>query len=271
MTLLSTWRAAFFCAETDRSATIDGDRSKNPFLACDSMTPFELDCVKKHVGPRRHFLAPLNIGPKDMNKLILSVAVVATLMMSSVVFAQRPGGGGGDGPQRGARGERGGPGGERGRGGPPQISPLMAALDADKDGKLSKEEIAGAAAALKALDKNEDGVLDTEELAPARGGRGGDGGGRQGGGGRGGDPAERVNRMFEMDADKDGKISKEEGGERMERFFGFMDGDKDGFLTREEVESAMSRFGGGRGGNRGGRGGGQAPKAKDNRPAFDDK
>lgn len=203
-----------------------------------------------------------------MNKLILSLAVFATLMMSSVVFAQRPGGGGrgGDGPQRGSRGARGG---ER------PVSPLMTALDVDKDGKLSKEEIAGAAKALAALDKNEDGVLDTEELAPPRGGRGG-GGGRQGGGPRGeggGDPADRINRMFEMDADKDGKISKEEGGERMERFFGFMDGDSDGFLTREEVEGAMSRFrGGGGGGGRGGRGGGgNAPKAKDNRPAFDDK
>ena len=196
-----------------------------------------------------------------MNKLILSLAVFATLMMSSVVFAQR--GSGGDGPQRGGRGQ-GRPGGGQ-AGGQRPVSPLMMALDTDKDGKLSKEEIANSAKALAAMDKNKDGVLDTEELAPARGGRGG---GRQGGG----DVSARVDQMFERDADKDGKLSKEEGGERMERFFDMMDGDKDGYLTREEVETAMARFnrGGGGGGGRGGRGGG-GPKSKDARPDFDDK
>ena len=106
-----------------------------------------------------------------MQKLIFTFAIFATLAMSSsLVEAQRPGGGGGQrGGQRG--GGPGGPGGQRG--GQPPVSPLMTALDADKDGKLSAEEIANAAKALVALDKNEDGVLDTSELAPARGGRGG--------------------------------------------------------------------------------------------------
>ena len=207
-----------------------------------------------------------------MKKSILFVAIVATLTMSSLVFAQRPGGG------RGGQGQ-GGPsgGGQRGgqRGGQPPVSPLMTALDVDKDGKLSAEEIAGAAAALKTLDKNSDGVLDVSEMAPARGGRGGQGGGRGGqGGGRGGDPTERINQMMQLDTDGNGEISKEEGGERMARFFSFLDGDGNGSLTREEIETAMKNRGGG--GARGGRGGpgGQGGQGggggKAERPAFEE-
>ena len=67
--------------------------------------------------------------------------------------------------------------------------PVMAALDANKDGAISAEEIAGASAALKKLDANGDGVLTSEEILPQRfqGGRGGGkGGAGKGGGGRGG-------------------------------------------------------------------------------------
>lgn len=44
--------------------------------------------------------------------------------------------------------------------------PVMSALDANADGELSAEEIAGAAAALKKLDKDGDGKLSREELRP---------------------------------------------------------------------------------------------------------
>ncbi len=53
------------------------------------------------------------------------------------------------------------PGGEPPR---PFRMPLMSALDADKDGTLSAEEIAQASEALKKLDKNSDGQLTREEL-----------------------------------------------------------------------------------------------------------
>jgi predicted O-methyltransferase YrrM len=59
----------------------------------------------------------------------------------------------------------------------------MAALDADGDGELSAQEIAGAVLALKKLDRNSDGRLSREELRPQFGGPGGPGG--FGPGGRG--------------------------------------------------------------------------------------
>lgn len=85
-------------------------------------------------------------------------------------------------PPRGSEG----PGGmQRPRGEPMRI-PVMASLDANNDGDLSAEEIAGAAEALKKLDKNGDGRLSRDELRPQFGGRGGPGGpgGPDGPGGR---------------------------------------------------------------------------------------
>jgi len=202
-----------------------------------------------------------------MKKLIFTIAILATLSMSSMVVAQGPGGG-----QRGGQRGGGGQGGQRG-GGPRPVSPMMTALDVDKDGTLSAEEIANATKMLQTLDANGDGVLEASELAPPRGqGQGGSRGGGQGGGGRGGDPSERVDRMMEMDADGDGKISAEEGGEKMARFFGHLDADSDGFVTRQEIEQMMSRRGGGGGAGRGGRGGGRpggGGQQKTERPEFE--
>ncbi|MEM7164080.1 MAG: hypothetical protein AAF581_01375 [Planctomycetota bacterium] len=66
----------------------------------------------------------------------------------------------------GNRGERG----ERRRRG----NPIVDALDTDKDGKLSKAEIAAASASLLTLDKNGDGELTNDELRGPRRGRGGE-------------------------------------------------------------------------------------------------
>ena len=201
-----------------------------------------------------------------MHKFMLMFAVLATISMSSLAQAQPPGGQRGEGGQRGGaqRGEGGQRGGPRGEGGPRggqrgqrPVSPMMTALDTDKDGKLSAEEISNAATALKTLDKNKDGILDADELAPPRGGRGG----------QGGNTDAFVSRIMERDADKDGKVSKEEGGERMERVFDRMDSDGDGFVTKAEIEKMAQQFqqrGGG-----GGRGGPQ-PSTKKERPAFDE-
>ncbi len=88
----------------------------------------------------------------------------------------------------------------RGRLRPPP-HPLMNTLDADRDGKLSAEEIAGAPAALKKLDSNGDGKLSEGEIGPQPGRFGGPGmegnprrGGGQGrrGSGRGPGPDRRM-------------------------------------------------------------------------------
>lgn len=100
---------------------------------------------------------------------LLSVALLAG---ASVVMAQPPEGPDGPGP--------GGPGGP----------PIMAALDTDRDGELSAEEIEGASAALRTLDEDDDGCLKGDEIHPRRPEGGGDEGfgpeGRRGRAGRGG-------------------------------------------------------------------------------------
>ena len=57
-------------------------------------------------------------------------------------------------------------GGHRGPGGPGH--PIVRALDADKNGEISAEEITAAPAALAKLDANSDGVVAIDELRPAR-------------------------------------------------------------------------------------------------------
>jgi hypothetical protein len=78
---------------------------------------------------------------------------------------QRPGNAAGR-PQR-PEGEGRGPRGDMpGRAGG---HPLIAALDADKNGTIDSAEIANSVAALKALDKNADGSVTLDEVMPARG------------------------------------------------------------------------------------------------------
>lgn len=63
------------------------------------------------------------------------------------------------------------PGPRRGPGGPgrgPIGQPVVRAVDANRDGVLSAEEIQAAPQALKALDQDHDGVLSAAELRPAR-------------------------------------------------------------------------------------------------------
>jgi hypothetical protein len=89
-----------------------------------------------------------------------------------------PGAGEGQRPEgRGVRPER--------EGQRPPAPPVIAVLDADKDGVLSQGELTGAAAALATLDKDGDGQLTPQELRPMP--QGGEGE-RRGPGPRGGKP-----------------------------------------------------------------------------------
>jgi Ca2+-binding EF-hand superfamily protein len=132
-------------------------------------------------------------------------------------------------PQFGGRGGPGGFGGGRGPGGEEMANRLME-FDADKDGKLTKAELPERMQGmLERGDADKDGALTRDEIVKMSqgeggfgGGPGGFGGGRgfgrgEGGGGRGeggrgrfGDPAAFVDRLMELDTDKDGKLSREE-------------------------------------------------------------
>ncbi len=165
-------------------------------------------------------------------------------------------------------GQRPGPGGF---GTPGRVLPLMEALDTDKDGQLSPEEIENAVASLKKLDKDNDGKLSQEEIGwPPRGrgmggpagfggGRGGVGGpgGPGGFGGRGpGGPGgfDVVERIMSNDKDGDGKVTKEELPEFMQRMLERADTNKDGAIDQEEAKAMAESMG--RGFGRGGRAGG---------------
>ncbi len=144
--------------------------------------------------------------------------------------------------------------------GPPAFA-LGEALDKDKNGKLSSDEIAAAPEALKALDKNKDGKLDAEEIGwppqfgfqgrgpggrgPGGRGPGGRGGfGRGGFGGRGGGaPADFGKRIMSRDVNSDGKVSADELPRSMRRVLELADQDKDGTIDEAESQKFAERFG----------------------------
>jgi hypothetical protein len=109
-----------------------------------------------------------------MKTKMLLTLVAALGVLSLNAFAQDAGG-----PPEGAPGGQGGPG----KGGKRPMPPLISALDANHDGVIDADEIAGASAALKKLDKNGDGKLSRDEYMgkPPMGG-----GGRPPMGGQGG-------------------------------------------------------------------------------------
>ncbi|MEO1617162.1 MAG: EF-hand domain-containing protein [Planctomycetota bacterium] len=167
--------------------------------------------------------------------------------------------------------------------------PVIAALDADRDGVISSAEIENAAVALKKLDKNNDGKIDAEEMRPQgmagqdrlqrgrpgtepqrgrpgmdteRGGRPGAGGdGDAAGRGAAGRGGAMLDRLMQQDKDGDGMLSGSEIPERMAAMMDRADSNSDGKLSREEIETAMkARMGrGGAREGRGPRGGGDTP------------
>lgn len=165
-------------------------------------------------------------------------AVAFALLVASSVFAQPP-----------SQKNRKAPGGFLRR------VPVISALDKNKDGEISAEEIENAAAALKTLDRDGNGKLTEDELRPNFGGgdargasrtRGGQAHRRGAGGDRGFDFVERIMRN---DKNGDGKVTKEEAPEPMRQFFGRIDANGDGVLEKAEVEAMAERFR-----SRGGRG-----------------
>jgi hypothetical protein len=174
-----------------------------------------------------------------------------------------------DGPPRGFQRPDGAREGFR-----PPVLPLMQALDANNDGIIDATEIANASASLRKLDKNGDGQLTPDELRPEFGrgqGPGGPGapgiGGQRGPGGQPGQPppggqrpgapggaggppgapgagdaGDSVARIMALDKDGDGKVSRAEMPERMQRLFDQGDTNQDGFIDRAEAEAMAARM-----------------------------
>ncbi len=239
-------------------------------------------------------------------RTVVLTGLVAVALLMETAVAQPPVGNENRPGQGFRRGTGFGPGQGRGpgpeRGFRPPTPPLMLALDADKDGELSSDEIKNAATALKTLDKDEDGKLSREELRPQfarpgdgdafRGpGSGGEGrpgdfrrpqpGGRgPGGGGEEGGPARAgagsrggnfVDRIMGCDSNKDGKVSKDEMPEPMQRLLERVDTNEDGAIDRKEAEAMVERFrarqgGPARGAAPGGRAGGEGERPERPRP-----
>jgi predicted dienelactone hydrolase len=79
-----------------------------------------------------------------------------------------------------------------------------------------------------------------------------------------------ADQMFEQyDADKDGKISKEEAPEQLQAFFDTLDKNEDGFLTKDELAEIAGRGRSNRG-NRGGQQPEQPEKPKEPAPEGED-
>ncbi|MEZ6054984.1 MAG: hypothetical protein R3C02_27025, partial [Planctomycetaceae bacterium] len=106
--------------------------------------------------------------------MTLTAAVLAVMLMAISEVSAEPDDGPPE-PPRAERPERGPRGPEDGpprRGFRPPPNPFMTALDTDKDGEISAEELENAVAALKTLDGNSDGKLSHDEVRPKPGDRG---------------------------------------------------------------------------------------------------
>jgi Ca2+-binding EF-hand superfamily protein len=140
----------------------------------------------------------------------------SALLLTAVLTAQGPGGPGGPGGQRGP----GGPGGFR--------SPLLNALDSNRDGKLSADEIAAAPRSLLKLDINGDGSITLEELQPppetaiAS-------------------PDDLATQLMAFDKNEDGQLTADELPARMQSLFTRADTNHDGKLTRDEIRALAAR------------------------------
>jgi hypothetical protein len=134
-------------------------------------------------------------------------------------------------------------GGQEGR---RPASPVVTALDANNDRVIDAKEIANAATALRALDANKDGKLTMDELRPQRpGGQGGPGAaGGQGapnarpGGGQGGQAGQGGARpqsplMAALDANNDRVIDEKEIA-NAPAALKTLDKNNDGKLERDE-------------------------------------
>lgn len=124
----------------------------------------------------------------------------------------------------------------------------LAEMDANKDGKVTKEEYKGKIP-FEYADRNKDGVVSMEDL---RGGGQGIPGMPGMPPGEGMNPEAIAGRFKEADKNGDGKVTKDEFPGAPERFAN-LDKDGDGGVTLEEMTAAMKGGGPGGPGDKGGK------------------
>ncbi len=218
-----------------------------------------------------------------MKTKILFLTTAAALIGSLTLHAQ-------DAPKPPAEGGQRGPGGEA----PGRLDEMLKKIDANGDGKISKEEWIEfsrkeAEDRFSKMDANNDGTVDKAEMEEGarkmRETRGQGGGGerpggfrrpeggtttppqpptdggapRMSGGGMGGGLREIYKKIEET-----GSITKEEFGKMNEEQFNKMDTNHDGKITKDELEETMKKmresFGGRGQGGPGGAKGGDRPQ-----------
>jgi collagen type III alpha len=115
---------------------------------------------------------------------------------------------------------------------------LFRVLDADGDGKISRDELYAAAINIKKLDRNNDGDITRDEVGPPQMA----GGPQPGRPGEGGFRPTGEMMLKQLDKDNDGKISKDEAPERMREGFARVDTNNDGFLDQAELGRMFAGF-----------------------------
>ncbi len=175
------------------------------------------------------------------SRLIVLMSSTCLLLAGAAAQAQGHGGRhhGGD--------RQGGPGG-----GAHRAMMTLRAADANGDNSITRAEVDALRAEMFAwMDRNSDGFLDQADASPVRQrlrarheearaeqGDENDRRGRRGHrrGGRGGDGP-----GGHMDADEDGRISRDEYLGRESRIFARLDTDEDGVITPDELDAAVER------------------------------